>query len=247
MENGIVPTMPVTAGYGNGFGNGSWIGEIAALGLVFGGGFGVNRGVDAGIQSQLNTIQSEISNSETNSQIDALQSELCSGIVSINNGIRDNGNLYLQGTGNLQTAIASGNFTTLQSINGLGNQITAQNNQNALQQLNSFNQLNTATLQGFNEVGRDNAIATNQIIAGQNAMAAQNAACCCKLEKAICDDGQETRALINAINLSNIEGQLADAKSQVNTLNQTIAQTAMLNSTASTIINHLKPVTPVVV
>lgn len=230
MENGIVPTMPVTAGYGNGFGNGSWIGEIAALGLVFGGGFGVNRGVDAGIQSQLNTIQSEISNSETNSQIDALQTSLCSGIVGINNGIRDNGNLYLQGTGNLQTAVATGNFTTLQSINSLGRDVTAQNNQNALQTLNSFN-----------EVARDNMVGFNQIIAGQNAMAAENARCCCDIKKAICDDGNETRALINAINISNIEGQLADAKSQVNTLNQTIAQTAMLNSTASTIINHLKP------
>lgn len=236
MENGIVPTMPVTAGYGNGFGNGSWIGEIAALGLVFGGGgFGMNRGVDAGIQSQLNTIQSEISNTETNSQIDALQTSLCNGIVGINNGIRDNGNLYLQGTGALQTALASGNFTTLQSINGLSNSITAQNNQNALQILNSFN-----------EVARDNMVGFNQIIAGQNAQNAAQAACCCALQKAICDDGQETRALINAINLSNIEGQLADAKSQVNTLNQTIAQTAMLNSTASTIINHLKPA-PVVV
>lgn len=187
----------VMAGTGdNGlFGGGS--GGIASLligALLFGGGiggFGRNNlagagypiaegaqlGQLAGIQSQLNSLQSQTNINSINSELESMEATQNNGLIATLSGIKDNANAYLQGTGQLATSIASGNFTTLQSINGLGTTITAQNNQNALQQLNSFNQLNTSVLQGFNEIGRDNASNFNQIIMGQNAMSAQMSAC----------------------------------------------------------------------
>lgn len=254
-EGGIMPTVPIM-GAGSGFGGdlgGILIGALLGGGLFgqnrygagAGAGYAVNEAGEArfeGLSNQINGLQTQISTSGLSGEVCDLKDNICNGFLNSNNLTGSIGRDILSGQGQTNANLATGNFTTLSSINGLGNQITAQNNQNALQTLNSFNQLNTTTLQGFNEIGRDTANATNQIIAGQNAMMAQNSACCCELREAICKDGQETRALINAINLSTIEGQLADAKSQVNTLNQTIAQTALLSNTASTIINHLKPV-----
>ena len=99
--------------------------------------------------------------------------------------------------GNVATAQATSAFTTLQSINDLGRDATAQSNQNALQQVNSFNNLTTTTLQGFNGAAMQVQNVTNQIIGQLQAMAATNAACCCEIKSLIQSDGNETRALIN--------------------------------------------------
>lgn len=119
----------------------------------------------------------------------------------------------------------------------------ATSNQNALQQLNSFNQLNTTTLQGFNEVGRDTATATNQLIMGQNNLAAQLSNCCCDIKQAIGADGAATRALINDLNVQNLQAQLADAKSMNNSLTQNIAMNNALGNQTSVILQHLIPTT----
>lgn len=117
--------------------------------------------------------------------------------------------------------VATGSFTTLNSINGLGRDVTAQANQNALQQLNSFNALTTTLLTGFNTSAMQVQNTTNQIIAQGTALSAQLANCCCDIQKAIASDGDETRALINSINLANINSQLSDAKAQISNFNQT--------------------------
>jgi len=235
-------------------GGGGGIGALLIGALLFGGGlggFGRNGGAAvaegaqlgqlSGIQSQLTSLQSAAALNPISSELDNLQDSVCSGNMSIQKGISDNAALYLQGQAALQTAQASANFTTLQSINGLGQVITAQNNQSALQQLNSFNQLNTSLLQSFNENSRDNSNSFNAIQASLNTMAAANAACCCEIKSAISADGQATRALINQINLQNVQAQLADAKSTIGTLNSEIYTQNALNAQASTIIRHLKP------
>lgn len=85
--------------------------------------------------------------------------------------------------------------------------------------------------------------ATNQIIAQGTANAATMAQCCCEIKSAIANDGDETRALINALNVQNLQTQLADAKSQISNTNQTIA----LETFATNLVNRLFPTTPVVV
>lgn len=258
MEGG---TPIVMTGNGNDglLGGGGGIGALLIGALLFGGGLGGfgNRGGAAvaegaqlgqlsGIQSQLNSLQSSAALNPISCELDHLQESVCSGNMALQKGISDNANTYLQGQAALQTAQASANFTTLQSINGLGQVITAQNNQAALQQLNSFNGLNTTLLQSFNENSRDNANSFNAIQAQNATLAAQMAACCCEIKQAICLDGQSTRALINDINLQNVQSQLADAKSQIGTLNSNIYTQNALNAQAATIITHLKPATVVV-
>lgn len=87
--------------------------------------------------------------------------------------------------------------------------------------IQGFNQSNIASLTGFNNLAMQNQNSTNQIIAQGTALASQLATCCCEIKEKIGSDGDETRALINSINLQNIQGQLADAKSQINNFNQT--------------------------
>jgi len=193
------------------------------------------------LQSQIQTLAAQTSQNQIASEINELESAVNAGLLSTLSGIKDNSNLYLQGQAALQTAQAAGNFTTLNSINGLGNQVTAQSNQNALQQLNSFNQLNTTTLQSFNEASRDNANAFNQVQMSLNAMAAANAACCCELKSAVFQDGSSTRALIEALNVQNLQAQLADAKGQASNLAQSIAFNNSQQAQTNVILQHLVP------
>lgn len=245
-------TPVIMTGNNDGMLGGGGIGSLLIGALLFGGGLGgfgnrygngggypvaegAQLGQLAGIQTQLTALQGQVASTA----IDA-------GLTSINQNISGTSRDQLQAINATQTAQAAANFTTLSSINGLGRDVTAQANQNALSTLNSFNQLNTSVLQGFNEVGRDNANAFNQVQSSLAAMAAQQAACCCDLKAAICADGQETRALINNLYVQNLQGQLADAKSQNNALNSQIFTQAALNAQAGVIINHLKPVPPVI-
>lgn len=231
----------ITTGGGDGLGMGGIGGILIGSLLAGGGGLFGNRGAvggaylaaTQGIQNQLNGMQSQMSAAGTNSEINELQNSLNAANIANLQGIGNNALLYQTGNAALQTAIAGANFTTLNSINGLGRDVISGANQNALQQLNSFNNLTTTTLQGFNEVGRDQANAFNQVQMSLNALAAQNASCCCELKSAIHTDGEMTRALINANSMASLTAQLSDAKSTINSLS---------------IINALKPTaTPVIV
>ena len=125
---------------------------------------------------------------------------------------RENGIQTAQQTGQIQTALAAGNFTTLGSINDLGRDITAGQNQIQLQTLNSFNNLTTTLLQATNTLAATTVNSTNQIqstLADQNMQQAQ---CCCEIKSAIAADGGMTRALISDIRLADLTAQLTDAK-----------------------------------
>jgi hypothetical protein len=191
------------------------------------------------LQNQISTLGTQVNSNNLTNQITDTTGQVLAGITSINKNVTDSNRDIISSIGAVQTAQAAGNFTTLSSINGLGRDVTAAQNQGALQQLNSFNQLNSNVLQGFNEVNRDSANAFNQVQMSLNALSAQNAACCCDLKSTITADGCATRALIESLNVQNLQGQLADAKSQLASSQQTNQFASMLSNTASTIIHHI--------
>jgi hypothetical protein len=233
--------MPMILGTGNGdsgFGGMGGLGGILIGALLGGGGlFGGNRGVAgmegaqvagiAGVQNQLNGMQNQMTTGLLNSEISGLESALNAANIANLQGISNNALTYQAGNAALQTALAGANYTTLASINALGRDVVTGANQNALEILNSFNNINTTMLQGFNTLNNANQNAFNQVQMGLNALSAQSAACCCEIKSAIFHDGNETRALINASNMATLQAQLSDAKNTINSQN---------------IINSLRPV-----
>jgi len=181
---------------------------------------------------QMNTLSSQIASNASNGY-------LAQNAIATNAAIDSNSRQILAEIANTQTAQAAGNFTTLSSINGLSRDIIAAQNQNALQQLNSFNNLTTTTLQGFNGLAMQNQNATNQIIVQGTANAATVAACCCEIKGLIQSDGNLTRALITDLNVQNLRDQLAAANGKVsnNEQNQYLL---------TTILSHLSPTRVVV-
>lgn len=170
---------------------------------------------DVSLNPAFQSLQSQITNLSNTVNTNTIQE-------SIHN-VSDE---ILTSTGTLQTHIATGNFTTLNSINGLGRDVTVQANQNALQQLNSFNQLTTTVLQGQNNLAMQTQNSTNQIISQGTFNAAANAAgfcgiskelatCCCEIKQKITDDGNLTRTLINDLNVSNLRDKLAAANNKI--------------------------------
>jgi hypothetical protein len=82
---------------------------------------------------------------------------------------------------------------------------------------------------------------TSQLIAGQNAMSAQMASCCCDIKETIRTDGGLTRALIGDIRLADLQGQLSDAKAQVSNLAQTNTLNANNAAQTNVILQHISP------
>ena len=195
----MLTTGTETSGYpvvlGNGSSDSSGFGGMGSIGglligaLLFGGrnGFGSNGTGGAiegaqvgqlnGIQAQVTGLASQLSTGQISSEINELEGSLNAANIANLQGISQNALTYQSGNAAILAAQQASNYTTLTSINGLGRDTMAQSNQNALQQLNSFNQLGTTTLQSFNEMSRDNGNAFNAIVAGQNSLAAQLAAC----------------------------------------------------------------------
>lgn len=171
------------------------------------------------LQNQIQTLSGQVISEGNSRSFDQTQGLIASTGAAISSQL-----------GGISTAVATGNFTTLQSLNGNLAALTAQNNQNALQTLNSFNNLTTTLLQGVNTLSIQTVNSTNQIIAQGTALSSQLATCCCDIQNKIASDGDETRALINSINLANIQGQLNDAKNQISNFQQT-----------QTILNSLSP------
>jgi hypothetical protein len=249
---------------------GGGLGGLLLGGLLFGQGgmggmFGGNRGMNgmagypaaggfyagnveggqtAGItalQGQLTALGQTVNSNQVANQMGDISETLRDGISSLSSSLASSGRDLSRGQGEISNAVTQGNFTTLTSINGLGRDIVAQANNNVLQQLNSFNQLSNTINQGVNEIGRDMNVATSQIIAGQNAMAAQAAACCCDIKQTIVADGGLTRALINDIRLSELNAQLTDCKLANSNLMQTNQLNANNAAQTSTILSHLSP------
>jgi hypothetical protein len=204
----------------------------------------VEGGQTAGItalQGQLTALSQTVGSNQVTNQMAQINDVVVDGIGDINDSLNSIARDLTSGQGNIVNSITNGNFATLQNLNALGRDSVVQANNNALQQLNSFNQLSTNLNQGFNEIGRDANIATSQIIAGQNALAAQSAQCCCEIKQAIATDGGLTRALINDIRLSELNAQLTDCKLANSNLMQTNALVANNATQTSTILQHIAP------
>jgi len=219
-------TLPSLGGTGMGGGTGLAAGAGVIGGLLLGGLLGNNG--NGGLFGGGNNNSSDVQFDALQNQINAVNAnvnahQIDDSITSINQNISGTSRDQLSAIGGLATAAANANFTTLSSINGLGRDITAAQNQAALQSLNSFNNLQF-----------QNAQATNQIIAQGSAMAAQAAACCCELKSAIAADGNATRALINDLNVQNLRDSLAAANNKVSNNEQN-------NYLLTTILAHLKP------
>jgi hypothetical protein len=61
------------------------------------------------------------------------------------------------------------------------------------------------------------------------------AAQCCELKQIVRADGDETRALVNALNVQNLQMALADAKTSNIVLNGTLSQTLQTQTLLSAI------------
>jgi len=237
----IMPDSSGLGGLGGGLGA-VLIGALLGNNGIFGGnrGYGYGGPAAGAVASEvvltptLNAIQNQISTLENSVNAHNVDN----GLTSINQNISGTSRDQLQAINNVATAQAAANFTTLNSINGLGRDVVAAQNQAALQQLNSFNVLTTTTLQGFNAQAMQTQNATNQIIAQGTALAAQLANCCCEMKQVVKEDGNATRALINDLNVQSLQAQLTDAKVQ-------ISNNAQNQYLLTQILTHIHP-TPVV-
>ena len=231
-------------GLGGMFGGRNGMG--AGMGMGANGFYGGNvqgeqsAGITA-LQGQLTALASTVNTNQVANQMSQLSESVTDGISSIDSNLNSISRDLLAGQGAISNSITNNGFATLTNLNGLGRDITAQNNNIALQQLNSFNQVTTMLNQGFNEMGRDVNTATTQLIAQGNALAAQSAACCCEVKQAIAIDGGLTRALINDIRISELNGQLTDAKLSNSNLMQTNALTANNAAQTNVILQHIAP------
>jgi len=244
-----VPVLGTGAGMGSGAGLGVGGGVLGGLlagglaGALLGGGRGWGGwggngspaasavATDVVLNPAFQSLQNQINSVENTLNAHNIDQ----GITSVNQNISGTSRDQLNSIANLATAQATSAFTTLQSINALGRDIQTEQNQNALQQLNSFNNLTTTTLQGFNGAAMQVQNSTNQIIAQGTANAAAMAECCCEIKSTILADGNATRALINDLNVQNLRDQLSAANNKVsnNEQNQYLL---------STILTHLHPV-----
>ena len=246
--DGTLPAMGTGSGIGSGAGLGAIGGGVAGLvlgsllgnnggGLFGGGGSGNANAAEFGaINNQIQTLQAQVGSNDLRNEMESMENTfatISSGQTSANAA---NFNNLSQQIGNVQTAQASNNFTTLQSINDLGRDVTAQSNQAQLQQLNSFNQLNTTTLQGFNQAAFNQNIATQQIIAQGVAQAAANAQCCCELKEAINASEQRIEALINSNTMQDLRDKNVALAGEVSNFRQNQFLIANLKPTAGVII-----------
>ena len=206
-------TLPMMGGTTGGVGMGALGGGVVGLllgGLLSNKNGGLFGGGNNNDNVQYESLQAQISALNSSAEAAAIEASI--------------GRVQTQ-VGGLATEQAAANFTTLSSINGLGRDILASQNQIQLQQLNSFNNLQF-----------QNATATNQIISQGTANAQAMANCCCEIKGAILADGSATRALINDLNVQNLRDQLAAANGKVSNNEQ---NQYLLNS----ILTHLHPVT----
>jgi hypothetical protein len=255
MTLGESAVVPVLGGTGMGTGAGAGLGVGAGLigGLLLGGllgnngsgglfGGNKNNGGDVAydaLQTQIQTLQGQVGANAVRDDLGDINTAILQGQTGIQSNLGSITRDIIAGQSGLATAQATSAFTTLQSVNDLGRDIQAQSNQQALQQLNSFNNLTTTTLQGFNVSAMQIQNSTNQIIAQGTANAAAMAECCCEIKSTILADGNATRALINDLNVQNLRDQLAAANNKVsnNEQNQYLL---------STILTHLHPTSVVV-
>ena len=184
--------------YGGGFFGGGEFLAFLIFAIIFGGGWGggwggLGRGglggagaviADTGIQSQLSNLQDQMSTNRIEATLNTMQNSLCQGFAGVNssvtNGFANMVNYTNQGFSGLNNTINQGfaaaalqnNQNTQSIINaicGLSSKIDA----NTIAELSA----NNAALKAEVSNAHQTASFTRQI----NDLAAQLAACCCKI------------------------------------------------------------------
>ena len=244
--DGMLPMGAVGGSGGLGVGAGALGGGVAGLllgGLLANNG---NGGLFGGNNNNNAVTAAAATDVLLNPAFQSLQQQVTNLSSQLNTGdLQDSIGKLSSDLGNIATAQAAANFTTLSSINGLGRDLVTNIHQQDLTQLNSFNNLTTTMLQGFNGSAMQVQNSTNQIIAQGTASAAANAAnfcslersmaqCCCEIKGVVAAEGSATRALINDMNVQSLRDQLAAANKKVSNNDQN-------QYLLTTIINHLSP------
>jgi hypothetical protein len=166
------------------------------------------------LQNQINTLSSNVATNVVNSKLDVIADSI------------------KETQGNL-TAIASadkGDLTAQLTAMNIG--FNATNNQMGLQNLNSFNNLNTCMLQGLNTVSRDqaniqsanalqNAITTATNSAGFSDVKSLISTEACKTREMVNYTAGATQQLVNSLRMIELTEALNDAKMKYSNEKQT--------------------------
>lgn len=162
----------------------------------------------------------------------------------------------LEQTSMLQTAVATSNFNTLNTVNGLGRDLATASTQALIQNLNSFNVLssgvqtgfntsNILTQNGFNSAAMQVAEAASDIKAGQATITARAEAiaaaaalslqeCCCEMQK---QSLENTQKILD----QNANFRLQDLQIENSNLRQTAVMRDNNDAQTRVILSHLIP------
>lgn len=237
-----------------GFGMGTGFGMDALLILLLlGGQNGMwgGRGNGASpdtLQNQISNLQQNFSSDEITGKISDLSAQLCASGQNINQTNNANTRELANSVANLSTATATGNFTTLQSLNGLQAALTQAATQNMIQGLNQSQITNGLVTNGFNGQTLASMTGFNQIDKSIDTISREMAKCCCEtqqaIERSICAAKDNTQTILSQMShdrMADLSQQLQDAKNQISDLNQTNALIANNAIQTSTILQHLAP------
>ena len=217
METGIQPVMPVggmNCGDGFGYGGGGFIWAFLIFALLGGGAWGGNRGM---------ATQADVYAANDMQDIKGGQRQLQSGINALGNGIADAtfalNNSILTGFNGTQRDIMQGNYAMEKAVTDARYVIADAIGQNraVMQQNNCEIQRNIDALRYDGQMNAAN------------------------IAKAICDDGEKTRALIVANQMQDLRDKIADKDRDLQTAQFALSQCSQNQYLVNAIAPSPKP------
>lgn len=262
---------PGFGGYGMGMGTGMGIESLLIL-LLLGGNNG-NRGGLFGnngnggspaattvatdvvlapafqnLQAQISNLSESISSNKLDSKIGASMHQAGEIARDQSHGTREGFSSVAESISDLTTNVATGNFTTLQSLNTLQAASTAQNTQNLIQSLNQSQITNGIISQGFNQSYLTQLTGVNQLEKSLDGVSREMAECCCAIKSTIRDsidvNNNNTQKILDSM-ANGRYSDLLEKYNAVQAVNSNLIQTNILkdNNAAqtATILHHLAP------
>jgi hypothetical protein len=253
-------------GMGTGFGMDALL-ILLLLGGQNGGGMWGNRGGNCGgpattavatdivmqpafqsLQNQITNLQENISSDLITGKIGDLSHQLCASGQNINNTNNANTRELAGSIANLQTAQAAGNFTTLQSINGLQSALTQAATQNLIQGINMNQTTNGLITNGFNHSDLQTLTGFTGVQKTLCDISREMERCCCDMKSTVRDsidvNNGNTQKILDAMN-NRAYADLLEKYNAVQAQNSNLIQTNILkdNNAAqtATILQHLAP------
>lgn len=198
------------------------------------------------LQQQISNLQENISGDAITGKIADLSAQLCASGQNITNANNANTREIASSIANLSTATATGDFTTLQSLNGLQSSLTQSATQGLIQSINQSQITNGLISNGFNNQVLASMTGFNQVEKSMDAVAGKISECCCETQKliqaSICAGKDNTQRILDQMShdrQADLIQQLQDAKNQISDLNQTNALIANNATQTSVILQHL--------